>query len=79
MQPCPERFADLRSMVSKSLEQCARCGTRFVCKPEAIHACACTTVELSAAQRQHIAARYFGCLCPVCLEEVSKQPTPVRQ
>lgn len=51
---------------------CARCGVAMTCTPQHIEACPCSTVVLTTATRERIAARYKGCLCNTCLLEETR-------
>lgn len=52
-------------------ERCPRCQAVFTCAASSIAACPCRNVELTDEQRMRLAARFQGCLCPVCLRELA--------
>lgn len=54
---------------------CPRCGGRFDCGAQAGH-CDCFDVQLGAALRAELAARYRGCLCLRCLRELQAGAPP---
>jgi hypothetical protein len=49
---------------------CPRCGGAFHCGVADPGPCPCTTIELDAALRADLRARYTGCLCLPCLREL---------
>ncbi len=61
---------------------CARCGGPFHCGAADPGPCACTTLVVTPATRDRLAARYTGCLCLPCLaaeaaaDAVLALPTP---
>lgn len=52
---------------------CPRCGGGFACGAATGH-CDCFELQLSAALRAELAARFDGCLCLACLRELSGPP-----
>ena len=52
-------------------DSCPRCGGGFHCGAQDSAPCACTGLQLSAAQLQALRARYSRCLCLACLAAVA--------
>ena len=50
---------------------CERCGQPFHCGARDAAPCACTTLRLSPAQRDSLAAQYRHCLCLACLAAIA--------
>lgn len=48
-------------------DKCPRCGEPFHCGAAEAR-CDCFDLQLTAAQRQSLAAQYSGCLCMACLK-----------
>jgi Cysteine-rich CWC len=46
---------------------CVGCGNEFTCGAS-LKGCWCSELKLSDQARSELASRYFGCLCPQCLE-----------
>ena len=67
----------LQKSVSITLPQyhkpsvCEACGETFICGATD-SGCWCQEVELSEAAREKLRARYQGCLCRVCLENIAE-------
>jgi hypothetical protein len=57
-------------MAKHEEKYCPRCKTRFECKVGSIMLCQCSTVELTAAQREYINVNYTDCLCASCMLEL---------
>ena len=54
--------------------RCPRCGGGFHCGVNDAGPCACSTVQLSAAQRAGLRQRYGSCLCLACLASLPALP-----
>ena len=52
-------------------DTCPRCGGGFHCGVQDSAPCACTGLQLNAAQLQALRARYSHCLCLACLAAVA--------
>ena len=50
---------------------CPRCGAHFHCGVNDSTPCACSTLQLSAAQLTELRQRYGDCLCLACLTRLS--------
>ncbi len=50
-------------------KQCPRCKAAFECKAGSIAFCQCSSIALSAEEREYIKAEYDVCLCLACLNE----------
>jgi hypothetical protein len=53
------------------LKECPRCGKTFTCTGNLY--CWCMEVSIPNNVKDYIAAKYDGCLCKVCIEEVKKK------
>ncbi|OQW65224.1 MAG: hypothetical protein BVN29_09375 [Nitrospira sp. ST-bin5] len=62
----------LRGPVTKT---CEACGVAFSCGG---YQCWCGKVGITESQMDWIAARFQDCLCPACLDQVSKGTLPVQ-
>ncbi|MBB5203233.1 hypothetical protein HNQ51_000526 [Inhella inkyongensis] len=51
---------------------CPRCHPAFHCGAQEAH-CPCFDLHLTPALRADLAARYAGCLCLPCLQELAAQ------
>ncbi len=58
--------------------QCQACGQPFACGAT-LAGCWCAEIELSAAARAEIGARYQRCLCRACLESFAANIPPTRK
>jgi hypothetical protein len=58
------------------MSRCPACGVEFECGANAAEPCWCCRVTLDAAQRDALAQRYVGCLCPACLQKEPAPPDP---
>ena len=54
--------------------RCPRCGGGFHCGVNDAGPCACSTVQLSAAQQASLRQRYGSCLCLACLASLPALP-----
>jgi len=52
---------------------CEACGVTFECLAGG---CWCSEVDVTAAVREHLRARYQDCLCPACLREAVAASAP---
>lgn len=52
-------------------KECARCGGTFGCGAGDRQGCWCGSVRLDPECLEAMAARWSGCLCPACLEELA--------
>ncbi len=50
---------------------CESCGEEFVCGAN-LQGCWCMNVKLSDENRTELKSKFKDCLCPKCLEEISK-------
>lgn len=55
-----------------SPKACTRCGAAFVCRPDAISHCDCTSIELSAEETRFVSVQYSDCVCKACLQELKE-------
>lgn len=56
-----------------SPKACRRCGAAFVCRPDDVSHCDCSTLELSAEETRFISVQFRDCLCKACLLELKEQ------
>ena len=56
---------------SQNSDTCPRCGGGFHCGVQDSTPCACTGLQLSAAQLQALRVRYSHCVCLACLASVA--------
>ena len=57
---------------------CEACGQPFACGAT-LAGCWCAEIELSAAARAEIGARYQSCLCRACLESFAAKTSLTRK
>lgn len=54
-------------------KSCPRCGNSFVCQPESVTSCQCSSAKLDNLQRSYVKLYYAPqCLCISCLEEIKQ-------
>lgn len=53
------------------IHDCPRCSGTFSCGADEFMSCWCTGITLGETQREALARRFRGCLCPGCLGEVA--------
>lgn len=51
---------------------CEKCHTVFMCKSYNIKECFCTSINMTAADREAIKALFKDCLCSTCLHEMKE-------
>ena len=54
-------------MYQDESKTCGRCKAPFECKAGNITLCQCSSITLSAQEKQFIAGSYADCLCRDCL------------
>ena len=54
------------------MNKCPKCNTEFNCGKVDDNPCWCNNVHLTKAQLKALLTAYTGCLCPNCLENISK-------
>ena len=56
-------------------ETCPRCGAPFRCDVDSYpkDPCWCRAIELTPALLTELDARFEGCLCPDCLDELANK------
>ncbi len=54
-------------MIEPSVKTCQRCSNSFICQPENIADCQCSTVVLDQQTRDYLAKTRYDCLCKNCL------------
>ena len=59
-------------MSSAAADRCPRCGGGFHCGIGDAGPCPCTRFHLGADLQRRLRERYTGCLCPSCLEALSR-------
>ena len=66
-------------MPAKELKICPRCNKKFECHPGNIVQCQCYGIVLSAEQKAWIKEKHHDCLCKNCLEQLAKEPNPLKE
>jgi hypothetical protein len=54
--------------IDYQIKECPRCGKTFTCTGTVF--CWCFEVTIPERVRDYIAARYEGCLCKECIDEL---------
>lgn len=69
------------SSIGKSIEkECPLCHTTFTCQAGDIEHCQCSTVTLTASQREALQKQANDCVCNTCLaKQAQNLPKPVKR
>lgn len=52
---------------------CPRCNVIFECKVGSVNLCQCSTVQLTAEERNFLLDKFDDCLCASCMAELRSE------